>query len=74
MVMADMLAWRIGIATFDLMQKAVLEKKFQRPVDGGRSHGLLLHPRHLVDDGIGTEWRRRLCENVQNLAPKCGQL
>ena len=42
MVMAQMLAGRIGVAAFDFVQKAVFEKKLQSAIDGRRGDRLVL--------------------------------
>ncbi len=55
MRVTKMLAGRIGVAALDLVDKAVLEKKIERAIDGRRRDGLALAPRKLVDDRIGPE-------------------
>src|ERR1700722_7339543 len=55
MCVPNMLAGRVGVATLDLVHKAVLEKKIERTIDGRRRDRFAFAPRKLVDDRIGPE-------------------
>ena len=53
MGVTKMLAGRIGVAAFDLVNKPVLEKKIERAIDGRRRDRLAFTARKLVDNRIG---------------------
>ena len=51
----EVLAGRVGVAAFDLVNKAVVEEELQRPVDRRRRDLLALQPCKAIDDRIGAQ-------------------
>lgn len=78
--MAEVGAGRVGVAAFDLVNEAVLQKELEGAIDGGRRDRLALEAAHLVDDRIGPERRvarRRIVitrrRNVVSCSPLLAQ-
>jgi hypothetical protein len=74
MGVAEVLAGGVGVAAFDLVQKAVVEKELQRAVDGRGSDRLVLLARQFLDDRIGPQGSGRIGEDRQDLAAQRGEL
>ena len=70
MRVAEMFARGKRVAALDLVQKAVLEEKLERAIDGRRRDRLALAFRERLDDRVGAERGGALAENGQDAQPQ----